>query len=173
MTTSHAYRFAGFGTHEIVLYYDLIRFLLDECYQRAHEVKTVSVDFETERLQQIKSSWLETPSADNQGKVPALIIDWERKRLPLAMSGKEAVIDADCPVCRAIADDLETPMFWHLDSCNLDERFEFSFFKTRAEWETDRRRWEEFNREFDRKGRHEGRIADEETFLANEDSLLQ
>jgi len=26
----NAYRFAGFGTHEIVIYYDLIRLLLNE-----------------------------------------------------------------------------------------------------------------------------------------------
>jgi hypothetical protein len=82
--SSHAYRFAGFGTHEIVLYYDLIRLLLDECYSRAHEEKHASLDDEIERLEHLKSAWLETPCADNHGKAPALIIEWERKRIPLA-----------------------------------------------------------------------------------------
>ena len=31
---SHAYRFAGFGTHEYVLYYDFVRHLLAECWKR-------------------------------------------------------------------------------------------------------------------------------------------
>lgn len=167
LPTSHAYRFAGFGTHEIVIYYDLIRLLLSECHKECYrltpEEKQISLADETERLEHIKSTWLETPAGDWQGKAPALIIEWERKRIPLAMSGKAAMVDEDCPVCQAMAEDLEMPVFWHLDGCNLDNRFEFSFFKTRAEWEADRRRWEEFNRAFDRKWKErERKIPDEE-----------
>ncbi|MGI8640371.1 MAG: hypothetical protein ACR2MG_10555 [Pyrinomonadaceae bacterium] len=33
-TDSDAFRFAGFGTHKIVVYYDLFRFLLGECFER-------------------------------------------------------------------------------------------------------------------------------------------
>ena len=56
----------------------------------------------------------------------------------------------------------------------MDERFEFPFFITRAEWERDRRRWKEFSREFDRKEKgQEAKMPDEEAFPANEDSLLQ
>ena len=29
-------------------------------------------------------------------------------------------------------------MFWHLDGCNMDTRFEFSPFKTAEEWEADK-----------------------------------
>jgi hypothetical protein len=29
---SAAYRFAGFGTHEVVVYYELMRLLLSECH---------------------------------------------------------------------------------------------------------------------------------------------
>ena len=166
LPTAHAYRFAGFGTHENVIYYELIRLLLNECYKecckRTQKRKQISLPDETERLEHIKSTWLETPTGDCQGRAPALIIEWERKRVPLAMSGKAAMVDEDCPVCQAMAEDLETPIFWHLDGCNMDDRFEFSFFKTRAEWEADRRRWEEFNREFDRKWKErERRIPDE------------
>ncbi len=71
-------------------------------------------------------------------------------RVPVVSSPEEDTVDEDCPLCQAMDEDLETPMFWHLDGCNMDDRFEFSFFKTREEWEADRREWEEFNRKFDR-----------------------
>jgi hypothetical protein len=35
------------------------------------------------------------------------------------------------------------PMFWHLDGCNMDDDFPFSFYRTRAEWDEERRRMEE------------------------------
>jgi hypothetical protein len=41
-------------------------------------------------------------------------------------------------------------MFWHLDGCNMDEGFEFSFYKTLEEFEEEERKREEFNREFER-----------------------
>ena len=152
-TTSHAFRFAGFGTHEVVLYYDLVKLLLNECYMQVREEKNISPADEVERLERVKSRWLETPNGDCQGKAPALVIEWERRRIPLAMSGKEAMIDPDCPVCQAIAADFETPMFWHLDGSEMDDRFEFSDCKSLGEWEANRRRREEFDREFDRRSR--------------------
>jgi hypothetical protein len=149
LPNSHAYRFAGFGTHEIVIYYELVRLLLAECSKRVSEGSKVSVEDEAARLDQIKNVWLETPTHDYQGKAPGLVIEWERRRIPLAISGKEAMVDEDCPVCQAMAEDLE-PYFWHLDGSGMDDCFEFSFHKTLAEWEAERRRWEEFSRKFDR-----------------------
>ena len=174
-TTSHAFRFAGFGTHEVVLYYDLVRFLLVECCERARAEKIISLTDEVEKLERSKSTWLETPSADCQGKVPWLIIDWERRRTPLAMSGKEAMVDPDCPMCQAIAEDFETPMFWHLDGSEMDDRFEFSDCKSPEEWEANKRRLERFNREFDRRWRErEDSTSEEETVvLAYESQPVQ
>jgi len=68
------------------------------------------------------------------------------------MSATEYVIDEDCAMCAAMAVDFDTPTFWHLDGCNMDDRFEFSFYKTRSEFEAERKGWEEFNQEFDRAG---------------------
>lgn len=68
--SSPAFRFAGFGTHEIVLYYDLFRILLNECCNRARAVKQISLADEIERLEKIKASWLETPQDDCRGKAP-------------------------------------------------------------------------------------------------------
>jgi hypothetical protein len=147
--TARAYRFGGFGTHEIVLYYDLIRALLDLCCDRARALKGFSLMDEVARLESLKNAWLEMPQGDSHGKSAALIIDLERQRIPLAISGKEAMVDEDCPVCQAMAQD-STPYFWHLDGCNMDDQFEFSFFQTRAEWDADRLRQEAFHQEMDR-----------------------
>jgi hypothetical protein len=173
-TTAHAFRYAGFGTHEVVLYYDLVRYLLAVCSKRAAAEKNISLAAEIERLELMKSTWLETPSSDCQGKVPWLIIDWERRRIPLAMSGREAMVDPDCPVCQAMAEDFETPVFWHLDGSEMDDRFEFSDCHSLEEWEANRRRWEQFNREFDRRHKErEGETSETELGVTAEEVLLQ
>jgi hypothetical protein len=88
-------------------------------------------------------------------RVPAIVIDNERKRLPQAMRPHDMIVDDDCPMCQMFGDET-SPLgmgvgFWHLDGSNMDDDFAFSFFKTRQEWETENRRREEFNKEFDGK----------------------
>ena len=147
---SFAYRFAGFGTHEWVVYYDLVRHLL-WC---ATELDCSDFATAVSRLEQIKSDWLETGDGEYEGKVPAIIIDNERKRLPQAMSAAEIMIDEDCDLCRMSTLEAEMgfgPTFWHLDGCNMDDGFAFSSCRTLAEWETENREREEFDREFNRK----------------------
>jgi hypothetical protein len=152
---SVAYRFAGFGTHEIVLYYDLVRTLLFECVERLSQRNVTERDLpgEAEHLQRLRQDWLNTPNFEDLcGRTPAATIDRERRRLPEAASGEEAIIDPDCPCCQAMAnDELFGPMFWHLDGYGMDDDFAFSFDRTREEWEAERRRQEEFDREFDRR----------------------
>ncbi|MFN2494209.1 MAG: hypothetical protein ABR501_15140, partial [Pyrinomonadaceae bacterium] len=174
---SHAYRFAGFGTHEFVIYYDLVRHLI--CTLVADTGSpTSNVQSPTSNVQgsiqvgmshgqegghaqliatldQIKSNWLESPQPDYGGRTPAILIDNERKRLPEAMRPRDMIIDDDCPMCQMFGDET-TPLgmgvgFWHLDGCNMDEDFAFSSYKTREEWEAENRRQEEFRKEFDRK----------------------
>ena len=79
------------------------------------------------------------------------------------MSAEEALIDHDCAVCRMMSEDFETPMFWHLDGCNMDERFAFSFYRTREEYDAEQRRYEEFNEEFRRK--QDASFFDENSFI--------
>jgi hypothetical protein len=70
------------------------------------------------------------------------------------MLGREMVIDEDCPVCRMMGNDAELGLevgFWGLDGAHMDDDFAFSCFRTREEWEADRRSWKEFNEEFNRK----------------------
>jgi len=146
---SFAFRFAGFGTHEWVVYYDLVRHLLwsavdIDCRDRETAIST---------LEKLMTSWLESKCDDYDGRVPAIIIQNERKRLPQTMSAKEMIIDENCEWCRMSAQDLEMgfgPGFWYLDGCNMDEGFVFSHFRTLAEWEAQQREWEEFNRKFER-----------------------
>jgi hypothetical protein len=150
LPNSHAYRFAGFGTHEIVIYYDLVRLLLFTCREHLRENRQLSLEHETARLRHLMNAWIETANDEYQGKPPAVIIEWERKRM-LAISGKEAMVDDDCPICQAMADDIESPYFWHLDGSAMDDQFEFSFHKTKEDWEAERREWAEFSHDDNRK----------------------
>lgn len=147
---SFAYRFAGFGTHEWVVYYDMVRHLL----WKAIELDCGDRNAALMTLEQIKTNWLETGDGEYEGKVPAVIIDNERKRLPQAMSPAELIIDEDCECCRMLAMDAEMgfgPGFWHLDGSHMDDGFAFSTCLTHEEWETENRQREEFDREFDRR----------------------
>jgi hypothetical protein len=150
---SHGFRFAGFGTHECVIYYDLLRHLLGECWLRLSEAQDIDVEIEIALLEVSKRSWLELPQPEYGGKIPAVIAENERKRLPLALSARDMVVDEDCPTCQMMADEMSLdfgPGFWHLDGCNIDDDFVFSFSRTREEWEAERRRMEEFNEKFNR-----------------------
>ena len=150
---SFAYRFAGFGTHEWVLYYDLVRHLLHRLFDlkpgepRSHDQLLALLD-------QLKTDWLESPQADLDGRIPAIIIDNERKRLPQAMRPRDMIIDDDCPMCRMFGDET-SPLgmgvgFWHLDGSHMDDDFAFSWFKTRQEWEVEIHRRDEFDKKFKR-----------------------
>jgi hypothetical protein len=149
---SAAYRFAGFGTHEIVIYYYLVRELLWDCWDRVHDgaftPSAEAIATEAVRLRKVRDEWLNAPNAEEfSGHTPAAVIEHERIRLPEAMTAADAIVDHDCPVCRMMAD-LPGPMFWHLDGCDMDDDFAFSFHRTRAEWDAEQREYEEFNRAF-------------------------
>ena len=165
---SVAYRFAGFGSHEVVVYYDLLRFLLTECWKRVSDGKGIAAADEVARLRSVKDGWLECPQPDFRGKSPAYILECERRRLPLTVPAEEAVIDEDCPLCQAMAED-HTPMFCHLDGCNMDDDFPFSFHLTRGEWEAERNRLRQFDEEFKREwAEREGKIAEDASALADD-----
>jgi hypothetical protein len=155
-----AYRFAGFGTHEFVLYYDLVRHLICSVPE---VVKTLGVRWQSPtdsdvnqliaELERMKTDWLESPQPDLDGRVPAVLIDNERRRMPQAMRPRDMIIDEDCPVCRMFGDET-SPLgmgvgFWHLDASNMEDEFAFSSCRTFEEWEAENHRREEFNRKFD------------------------
>jgi hypothetical protein len=154
-----AYRFGGFGTHELVIYYYLVRRLLWSCRDQVAvliaqpQAKYMTagdyIAAEVTRLAQVRDVWLDTPDPEYHGRTPRSIIDRERRRLPEGLAPGEAIIDHDCPLCQMMADGQSGPVFWHLDGCNMDWDFAFSFHATREDWEAEQREYEEFNRQFD------------------------
>lgn len=164
-TESHAYRYGGFATHELVVYYSLVRELLwsgwcqlTELSQdpaRAQQFESYLVsDFlmsEIPRLEAVRDAWLDSPNDEYRGRPPRDIIERERRRVPEVMSGHAAMIDCDCPLCQMMAD-MPGPVFWHLDGCNMDDEFAFDIsHRTREEWDAKQREYEEFNRQFNAK----------------------
>lgn len=148
--SSRAYRLSGFGTHECVVYYDLFRYLLHESLESLNAQGGQSADVSIEVLAELQTMWVEEPNVEFGARSRADIIEWERRRLPLIMSSRDIPIDEDCPLCVDLAEDFDNPGFWHLDGCNMDEDFAFSFYKTRGEFEEAERERQEFNRKFER-----------------------
>ena len=161
--SSFAYRFAGFGTHEWVVYYYMLRHLIWTAFdmriaalERASALGSNDLQTEAElmaMLDDVKSVWLNEPGAEFESHAPINIIDNERRRIPEAMRGRSMVVDENCPLCKMMGDEAEAGLgiyFWHLDGCNMDDEFTFSTFLTIEEWETERSEMEERHQEFDR-----------------------
>ena len=143
---SNAYKFAGFGTHEIVVYYDLFRHLLGKCFEN----NCTNPDI----LERLASDWLNNPQGGFSERTPAEIIEKERTRINLTASAQECLIDDDCPLCVMMSEEFDTPTFCHFDGSQMEyDRFEFSFQKDRKEWEAEQREYEEMSRKFAMKSR--------------------
>jgi hypothetical protein len=178
---SFAYRFAGFGTHEWVVYYYMVRHLIWTAFdmriaalERASALGSNDLQTEAElmaKLDDVKSVWLNEPGAEFESHAPINIIDNERRRIPEAMGGRSMVVDEKCPICKMMGDEAEAGLgiyFWHLDGCNMDDEFAFSTFLTIEEWETERSEMEERHREFDRHWKErEQRLTRGEAFEAD------
>ena len=150
---SHAYRYGGYGTHEWVLYYGLIRELL---HHTMSSTAAAALDFESlvDHLEALKTGWLDVPNPEFDNRTPANVIDNERRRLPEAMGGRSMVVDEECPLCKMMGDECEAGLevcFWHLDGCNMDEHFAFSTFPTEKEYLEDKIKWAMRDREFEQK----------------------
>lgn len=166
---SFAYLNAGFGTHEWVLYYDLFRYLLADAAERRRSGNPAEIEDEIVRLSSLRDEWLRTPDPEISRLTPLEIIDLEKQRINITMSASETLIDENCPCCIALAEDFDTPMFWFLDGCNMDDRFEFSSYKTLEEWKAQQREREKFDREWEKKLRdipdnHQPRVNELEPF---------
>jgi hypothetical protein len=164
---SFAYRYGGFGTHEWVVYYDLVRLLLWIAVAAKPALNSSSAGGKSQRLldattlDRIKTDWLENPSSAYDGRTPANIIDNERRRLPITMTAEQIMIDENCECCRMMAMEAEMgfgPTFWHLDTSNMEEEFAFSTCLTKQEWEAEIRKREEFHQKW-RRERGERREA--------------
>ena len=97
-------------------------------------------------MESLMAEWMKT--TEDFHRTPQDIIDCEREAVPLVMKAGEDIIDEDCPTCVSMSEILDTPGFWHLDGCNMDDRFEFSFCETREGWEAEQRSYEEYSRNY-------------------------
>lgn len=161
--SSFAFRFGGFGTHELVVYYELVRELLGSTWsqleelsqapQASHRPEALTAgDFlttEVPRLERLRDDWLDAPNPEYHMRTPREVILRERRRLPEGISGEEAMVDPDCPCCQMMSD-MPGPVFWGLDGSGMDDDFAFDIHHvTRDQWEAEQRRWQDFNRRFD------------------------
>ena len=175
---SAAFRFGGFGTHENVLYYDLVRDLIWDCWYRVVEPKdggaapALNKADELARLRQIQDEWLAAPNLEDlSGHTPAEVIQRERQRIPMAVSGEEAMVDDDCPLCQMLAEGMG-PVFWNLDGCNMDQDFPFSFHRTRQEWDEEQRQWEESSRRFEDERKQRQAAGEQDELPWEDDEVL-
>ncbi len=140
---SHAYRLAGFGTHEIVLYHELTAVLLREIEDWFSSGKYDTREELVSHLEQFQQEWLHQPQDELYDQSPAALIARERARLPAVVPKGHGHFDHDCPLCRMMAES-DQPMIWQLDSFHLQTRFATSFCRTRLEWDEFRREAEEW-----------------------------
>ncbi|HEV8058371.1 MAG TPA: hypothetical protein VGP68_00740 [Gemmataceae bacterium] len=182
--TSHAFRYAGFGTHELVVYYDLVRELLWSCWGQLTELAQSSEggqlpaaltigDFltaELPRLAKLRDAWMDEPNREFHGRSPRSIVARERARVPEVMSRQEEMHDPDCPCCQMLAD-MPGPAFWGLDGCNMDDEFAFEIYhRTREEWEEEQRSREKFNKKFNAEWAERKRLGVESSMPSEDGS---
>jgi len=136
-TRAHAYRFGGFGTHEIILYHELVAVLLCEIDRRLAGRADIDPAGEVAHIEQFQQEWMHQPQEDLYDQSPAALIARERARLPAVIPKGHEHLDDDCPLCRMMADSNQ-PMIWQLDNYMLQERFATSFCASRSEWELER-----------------------------------
>jgi hypothetical protein len=132
-----AYRFADFGTHQNIIYYDLVRHLVDACWERVSQDQHIEAADEIDRLERLKQDWLHTPTEALEEHSPAQVMALERSQLPLTIPASRAVIDDDCPLCRMMAES-PGPIFCHLDDSHMDDEFAFSLCETLEDWQVER-----------------------------------
>jgi hypothetical protein len=116
--------------------------LIENCWEWTRHEEEIAAPDAIARLEHVKAEWLDSPDPEHGGKSPSCLIEFERIRLPWVSSHEDSVYDDDCPLCQAMADGDFGPGFWHLDGCNMDDDFAFSFCSTREEWEAERARFD-------------------------------
>lgn len=189
-----AYRYGGFGSHEFLVYYDLLRELLWTCWEDVvaqwseeptaddpyagrwlvdvERSRSIDRKREVARLRGHRDVWLTTPNhEDFCGRTPQEVIELERRRIPTAGDPHDHIVDDDCPLCQMMAE-LPGPMFWHLDGCNNDDDFPFScIHDTYEKWEQEQQRHEEWSREWKQQEAERKRLR-EAGQLPADDSLF-
>jgi hypothetical protein len=151
---STAYRLGGFGTTEVVLYFDFVRALLAQASQLAAQHGRPADACLVQELAQFRDAWLKEPNeTTGPSQTPAELIESERRRMPITSDGSD--LDHDCPICQAQAAGEFGPAFWCFDGhhLELEDEFAFSLCETRAEWEREQEEYRRFSEKMDREDR--------------------
>jgi hypothetical protein len=156
---SAAYRFGGFGTIEVVCYFDLVRALFVEAWELTRLDRRLSEQLLIQRLAGFRDRWLDEPDEESSlSMTRAELIESERRRMPVTSDGSH--LDCDCPICQAEADGAfgGGPAFLCFDGhhLELEDEFAFSMCETREEWERQQEDYRKFSEEMDRKAAERG-----------------
>jgi hypothetical protein len=136
------------------MYYKLVRHLIENCWKNLCRNNIGDISAEAERLERVKTAWLETPDEEFGDRSPAYILECERKRLPLIASEEEVVVEDDCPICQMMRD-IPIPTFCHFDGSDMEDAFAFSFCLSQDEWEAENNRKHDFDSEFEKHWQHQ------------------
>lgn len=149
--TSAAYRYAGWGTAEVVLYFEMIRAIMEEAWnlrrwatekRRPSPESCTSVEKSpqnTEELAQALATfaqhWLRKPSDEDFSELsPLEMIESERRRMPI--TGDTPFDQRDLPSEWDLRGRFGPSFLWfdghHLE---LEDEFAFSLIACRDEWE--------------------------------------
>lgn len=160
---SAAYRFGGYGTAEIVLYFDLVRSLLSEAWRQVVAGES-NCEILVERLVAHRDWWLDQPPEDSSGGPTCKeLIESERRRTPITDDGSH--LDCDCPICQAEADGAfgsgPTFMFYDGHHLELEDEFAFSIIESREEWEREQAAFRCYDEALDRQRAERGATDDQ------------
>ena len=153
-SNSTAYCLGGFGTAEVVLYFDFVRALLAQASRLAAQHGQPADACLIQELAQFRDAWLsEANETTGPSLTPAEWIELERRRMPITSDGSH--LDCDCPICQAQAAGEFGPAFSGFDGhhLELEDEFAFSLCETRAEWERQQEEYHRFSEEMEREDR--------------------
>lgn len=152
---SMAHRLGGFGTTEVVLYFDLVRALLDHASELTKQQPQPTQPALIEQLAECRDRWLQEPNEATGPLTPVALIASERRRLPVTSDGSH--LDCDCPICQSLEEGNFGPAFLCFDGhhLELEDEFAFSMCATRAEWDREQENYRRFSEEMDRKFREQ------------------
>jgi len=158
---STAYRLGGFGTTEVVLYFDLVRALLAQAWETTRQRTPLTQPRLVERLGRFRDRWLHEPHEDGGLLTPAELIESERRRMPVTSDGSH--LDCDCPICQAEAEGEFGPAFLLFDGhhLELEDEFAFSMCATREDWDRQQDDYRKFSEEMDRKSREKAAAGED------------
>jgi len=163
--TSGAYRFGGFGTIEVVIYFHLMRTLISVAWDRLSE-SDVHRETLISQLADLRDRELDQqPDDGSSGYTNRELIEFERKRMPIISDGTH--LFDDCPLCRAVAEQGigrgPTFLWYDAHELELEDEFAFSTILSRAEWEQEQREMQQFLKPIDRKQLRDESLETEST----------